>query len=184
MIRTANNNELNIKNIGETQTLVGWCSKKRNLGGLVFIDLRDRYGITQLVIYPESSCYELASSVKNEFVLKATGEVVERVSKNPNLATGEIELKVSNLEILSTAEQPPFLIQDETDALETYMALVEKEMFETFCWITRDRYEDVDQDWEERAQWLNLYDTMWCVMEVPVIYGDSCSKELSKPARG
>ena len=118
MIRTANNNELNIKNVGQTQTLVGWCSKKRNLGGLVFIDLRDRYGITQLVIYPESACYELATSVKNEFVLKATGEVVERVSKNPNLATGEIELKVTSLEILSTAEQPPFLIQDETDALE------------------------------------------------------------------
>ena len=77
-----------------------------------------------------------------------------------------------------------FISLDETDALETYMALVEEEMFETFCWITRDRYEDANQDWEERAQWLNLYDTMWCVMEVPVIYGDSRSKELSKPARG
>ena len=73
---------------------------------------------------------------------------------------------------------------DETDTLETYMSLVEEEMEETFFEMTQDAYEDVDQDWEERAQWLNLYDTLWCVMEVPVIYGDSCSEELSKPARG
>ena len=73
---------------------------------------------------------------------------------------------------------------DETDTLETYMSLVEEEMEETFFEMTQDAYEDVDQDWEERAQWLNLYDTLWCVMEVPVIYGDPCSEELSKPARG
>ena len=77
-----------------------------------------------------------------------------------------------------------YICLDETDALETYMALVEEEMYETFICMTQDTYEDVDQDWEERAQWLNLYDTMWYVMEVPVIYGDSCSEELSKPARG
>lgn len=118
MLRTANNNQLNIKNVGETHTLVGWCSKKRNLGGLLFIDLRDRYGITQLVVYPDTPCYETASGVRNEYVLKVTGEVVERESKNQNLSTGEIELKVSDVEILSEAEQPPFLIQDATDALE------------------------------------------------------------------
>ena len=118
MLRTANNNELNIKNVGEVHSLVGWCQKKRNLGGLVFIDLRDRYGITQLVVDPENPFYEVATGVKNEYVLLAKGEVVERVSKNPNLPTGEIEIKVSELTVLSTAEQPPFLIQDETDALE------------------------------------------------------------------
>lgn len=118
MIRTINNNSLRMNNVGQHHTLVGWCSKKRNLGGLIFIDLRDRYGISQLVISPDSSFYGLASSVRNEYVLKATGEVVERSSKNPNIPTGDVELKVESLEILSTAEQPPFLIQDETDALE------------------------------------------------------------------
>ena len=118
MLRTVNNNELTIKNVGEKHTLVGWCSKKRNLGGLLFIDLRDRYGITQLVVYPEAACYEAASDTRNEYVLKVTGEVVERQSKNPNLPTGEIELKVEEFTVLSTAEQPPFLIQDQTDALE------------------------------------------------------------------
>ncbi len=118
MLRTANNNELRIQNVGETHTLVGWVSKKRNLGGLVFIDLRDRYGITQLVVYPDSSFYEEAISVKNEYVIKATGLVHERESKNSSLETGDIELKVAELQILSTSEQPPFLIQDDTDALE------------------------------------------------------------------
>lgn len=118
MIRTINNNALRLSNVGEHHTLVGWCSKKRNLGGLLFIDLRDRYGITQLVVSPDLPIYELASSVRNEYVLKATGEVIERSSKNANLPTGEIELKVEEFEILSTAEQPPFPIQDEIDALE------------------------------------------------------------------
>lgn len=118
MIRTINNNALRLSNVGETHVLVGWCAKKRNLGGLLFIDLRDRYGITQLVVNPDSSCYEVASSVRNEYVLKATGKVVERTSKNPSIATGDVELVVSSLEVLSTAELPPFLIQDETDALE------------------------------------------------------------------
>ena len=77
-----------------------------------------------------------------------------------------------------------FICLDETDALETYMSLVEKEMFEVFYGITQDRFENIDQDWEERAQWINLWDTMWCVMEVPIIYGDSCSEELPRPARG
>ena len=77
-----------------------------------------------------------------------------------------------------------FICIGETDALETYMSLVEEEMFETFYGITQDVYEDVDQDWEERAQWINIWDTMWYVMEVPIIYGDSCSEELSKSACG
>lgn len=73
---------------------------------------------------------------------------------------------------------------DETDALETYMSLVEEEMEETFFWMCQDNLEAIDQDWEERAQWMSPWWTMWCVMEVPIIYGDSCSEELSKPARG
>lgn len=73
---------------------------------------------------------------------------------------------------------------DENDALETYMALVEEEMYETFCWICQDRYELADQDWEQRAQWLSPYDSCWYVMEVPIIYGDPCGEELPKPACG
>lgn len=118
MLRTVNNNTLRLNNVGETHTLVGWCAKKRNLGGLLFVDLRDRYGITQLVINPSTEAYEIASMVRNEYVLKVTGQVIERTSKNPNIDTGEIELVVNKLEVLSTALLPPFLIQDETDALE------------------------------------------------------------------
>ncbi|MCM1259510.1 MAG: aspartate--tRNA ligase [Prevotella sp.] len=117
-MRTNYNNELRIENVNQTVTLVGWCSKKRNLGGLIFIDLRDRSGIIQLVVEPQNSNYELAMSIKNEYVLKATGQVVERENKNAHLDTGDVEVIVSTLEILNTAENPPLLIQDATDALE------------------------------------------------------------------
>lgn len=117
-MRTKNNGELRIQNVGETVTLVGWCSKKRDLGGLVFIDLRDRYGITQLVVKPENEFYSVASNVKNEYVLQVTGKVVERESKNKNIPTGEIEIEVEKLIVINEAEQPPMLIQDQTDALE------------------------------------------------------------------
>lgn len=117
-MRTKYNNEIRINNIGEIVTVVGWCSKKRNLGGLVFIDLRDRSGIVQLVIEPDNQNYQIACDVKNEYVLKATGKVVERESKNPNLETGDIEIIVDELIVLNTAENPPLLIQDATDALE------------------------------------------------------------------
>lgn len=117
-MRTNYNNELRIENVNQIVTLVGWCSKKRNLGGLIFIDLRDRSGIIQLVVEPQNPNYELAMSIKSEYVLKATGQVVERESKNANLDTGDIEVIVSSLEILNTAENPPLLIQDATDALE------------------------------------------------------------------
>ncbi len=117
-MRTRNNGELRLSNVNEVVTLVGWCSKKRNLGGLIFIDLRDRYGITQVVVEPSNACYELAESVKSEYVLKVTGTVVERSSKNLNIPTGEVEVVASEFVIINTAEQPPFLIQDNTDALE------------------------------------------------------------------
>ncbi len=117
-MRTINNNDLRITHVGKEVTLVGWCSKKRNLGGLIFIDLRDRSGIAQLVIEPNNENYSLAEEVKNEYVLKATGKVVERESKNKNIPTGDVEVIVSELVILNTAENPPLIIQDQTDALE------------------------------------------------------------------
>lgn len=112
-----NNNDFNIKNVGENVELYGWASKVRNLGGLIFIDLRDRSGKVQLVINPDNNCYEEASKVRNEYVLKVNGIIDERQSKNPNMATGEIEVNVSSLEILNEAATPVFEL-DKDDALE------------------------------------------------------------------
>ena len=117
-MKTIWNNKLNIKNVGEVVTLFGWVSKKRNLGGLIFIDLRDRSGIVQLVIRPENKYYELAETLKNEYVITVSGTVVERESKNEKMATGEIEVEVTELTLLNEALEPPFQITDNTNALE------------------------------------------------------------------
>ena len=108
----------NIKNVGEEVTLTGWVSKVRNLGGLVFIDLRNRTGIMQVVVRPESEYYSVAEGLKNEYVIKVTGKIVERESKNTKIATGEIEVEVSKLELINKSKEVPFAIQDETNALE------------------------------------------------------------------
>lgn len=112
-----NNNEFNIKNIGEIVNLKGWVAKKRNLGGLIFIDLRDRSGIIQLVVRPENENYEIALNIKNEYVIEVDGKIVERENKNLSLKTGEIEVEVTNLKILNTANELPFEIGN-TNALE------------------------------------------------------------------
>ena len=113
-----NNNSLSIKNLNETVTLYGWVAKRRDLGGLIFIDLRDKSGIVQLVVRPENKNYSKANDVRNEYVLKVTGKVVERESKNPNLETGEIEIDVLDLEVLNTCIDLPFTLDDKTTALE------------------------------------------------------------------
>ena len=95
-----NNTDFNIKNVGEVVTLHGWVAKKRNLGGLIFIDLRDRSGIIQLVVKPDNKYYDLAESLKSEYVIKVEGIITERESKNKNLLTGEIEVIINELEIL------------------------------------------------------------------------------------
>lgn len=117
-MRTHNNGELRISDVNKDVTLVGWVAKKRNLGGLIFIDLRDRYGITQIVCRPENPNYETLENVRNEYVIQITGTVIERESKNKNIPTGEIEVDVKSIKILSEAEQTPLIIADETDALE------------------------------------------------------------------
>ena len=117
-MRTHNNGELRIENVGENVVLAGWAAKKRNLGGLIFVDLRDRSGITQVVCKPENKNYPILQSVKNEYVIKVTGKVIERENKNKNLPTGEIEVDCLEVEILSEAEATPMIIADETDALE------------------------------------------------------------------
>ena len=116
MYRTHNNGELRLKDVNSEVTLCGWVAKRRNFGALVFIDLRDRYGITQLV-FNEDIATQI-SDVRNEYVLQVKGTVVERKDKNPKLATGEIEVVVREVKIVNTAITTPMIIADETDALE------------------------------------------------------------------
>jgi aspartyl-tRNA synthetase len=117
MHRTHTCGELNLSNLGQEVILSGWVQKSRDLGGTTFIDVRDRYGLTQLVVNTDDAD-DLRTKVKDlgrEFVIKVTGTVVERSNKNPKISTGEIEIKVSDLEILNVAKLPPFMIEDETD---------------------------------------------------------------------
>lgn len=108
----------NIKNVGEEVTLYGWGAKVRNLGGLVFIDLRNRVGIMQVVVRPENKYYDVALSLKNEYVIKVEGKIVERESKNSKLETGEIEVDVNKLELINKSKEIPFMVTDDTTALE------------------------------------------------------------------
>lgn len=117
-MRTVYNNELRRSDVGRNVTLVGWVAKKRNLGGLIFVDLRDRTGITQIVCKPDNANYRLLETVRCEFVIQIKGTVIERESKNKNLPTGDIEVEVSDIVILNEAQQTPLIIADETDALE------------------------------------------------------------------
>lgn len=112
------NTDLSIKNINQEVELYGWISKKRNLGGMLFIDLRDRSGIIQLVVSPEKAFFEELSSLKNESVIKISGKVIERTSKNPNLSTGDIEVEVSSLEVLNESLDTPFEVNNNTNASE------------------------------------------------------------------
>lgn len=107
-----------LSDVGTNVTLHGWVSKKRNLGGLIFIDLRDRSGIIQLVVKPEDSIYELAESLHSEDVIEVTGTIIERSSKNPNLDTGDIEVEVAGITVLNKAKELPFEIKNDVTALE------------------------------------------------------------------
>ena len=108
----------NINNVGEKIEINGWVSKSRKLGGLVFIDIRNRSGIIQAVVRPENKYYELANSLKSEYVIKVMGTIVERENKNMNMATGEIEIDVEYLELINKSKEIPFMITDDTTALE------------------------------------------------------------------
>jgi len=121
MYRTHHCGELNASHINQTVTLCGWVQKTRNKGFVIWVDLRDRYGITQLIFDAERSEKTLMESAKNlgrEFVLQVTGTVIERASKNPNIPTGDIEILVDSLTILNEAKTPPFTIEDDTDGGE------------------------------------------------------------------
>ncbi len=119
MFRNFNCGELNLEKVGTIVTLSGWVQKSRNLGNVLFIDLRDRYGITQLKFEQNNiQLFDEAQSLGREYVLKIVGKVVERESKNKNIKTGEIEVLVDKLNILNPSKTPPFTIEDKTDGGE------------------------------------------------------------------
>jgi len=121
MYRTHDCGALSLEQLNQTVTLAGWVQKNRNKGFIVWIDLRDRYGITQLVFDEERTpkeVFETAQGLGREFVIQVKGTVIERESKNPNMATGAIEVLVEELSVLNTAKTPPFTIEDQTDGGE------------------------------------------------------------------
>lgn len=114
--RTHNNGQLRIEDVGKRVKLIGWVAKKRNLGSLVFIDLRDRYGITQIVFDGEK--FSELKNVKNEYIISIDGLVQKRENVNSKLPTGDIEVIAEEMQIVNSANQTPFIISDDTDALE------------------------------------------------------------------
>ncbi|MBR5499613.1 MAG: aspartate--tRNA ligase, partial [Bacteroidales bacterium] len=124
MYRTHTCGELRIENVGQTVTLAGWVQKSRKLGGMTFVDLRDRYGITQLVVdaHAAAELVETAASLGREWVIQVTGEVIERQSKNPKMPTGDVEISLSEIKVLNKANTPPFTIEEESDGGEELRA--------------------------------------------------------------
>ena len=119
MLKTHSCGELNKKCVGIKVTLAGWVDRRRDHGGLIFIDLRDREGIVQVVFNPEKtkSCHEIASEMRNEYVVRVSGEVALRPSgtENPKLPTGDIVVIVQDTEILNPSKTPPFYINEDTE---------------------------------------------------------------------
>ncbi len=118
MLRTHTCGELRLHHVNQQITLAGWVQRVRNKGGLIWVDLRDRYGVTQLIFEEgstEKALLEKAAQLGREFVVQATGKVLERTSKNDKMSTGDIEIKVEELAVLNPAKVPPFIIEDETD---------------------------------------------------------------------
>ena len=124
MLRTHTCGALSNQDLGKEVILSGWVQKSRDLGGMTFIDVRDRYGVTQLVFNMEENdglCKQ-ARSLGREYVIQVKGTVIERSNKNPKMPTGDVEIKVSDLEILNESKVPPFIIDDETDGGEELRA--------------------------------------------------------------
>ena len=117
MYRNRTCGELRLTNLGETVTLAGWVQRIRKMGGMTFIDLRDRYGITQLVFNQEvnAELCERANHLGREYVIQIVGKVAERSAKNANMPTGDVELVISELNVLNASATPPFTIEDDTD---------------------------------------------------------------------
>ena len=124
MYRTHTCGELRLSDTGKKVTLAGWVQKSRKLGGMTFIDLRDRYGITQLVVEADAdhALVETAAGLGREYVIQATGEVVERASKNPKMPTGDIEIRLESINVLNKSVTPPFTIEEVSDGGEDLRA--------------------------------------------------------------
>ena len=142
MLRTHTCGALNISNIGEEITLSGWVQKNRDLGGMTFVDLRDRYGITQLAFNMDVNIALCTAARKlgREFVIQISGKVIERISKNKNISTGEIEIEVRELTILNKSKLPPFTIENDTDGGEEIRMKITKSQLRT---IIREEYSKV-----------------------------------------
>ena len=122
MFRSHTCGELTLDQVGKKVTLAGWVQKNRDKGFMIWVDLRDRYGITQLIFDEERTPKDImdtARSLGREFVIQVSGEVIERESKNENIPTGHIEILVNDLNILNEALVPPFTIENKTDGGET-----------------------------------------------------------------
>ena len=153
---------LSEKDVGKTVTVMGWADVYRNLGSLIFIDLRDRYGVIQLSFDTDvcKETFEKAASVRNEYVLAAVGEVVKRSSPNTKIPTGTIEIKVSELRILSKSETPPFAIEDETDVKDElrlkyrYLDLRRRPMQENL--VLRHRVAKIARDFYDENGFLEI----------------------------
>ncbi|WP_303667475.1 OB-fold nucleic acid binding domain-containing protein, partial [uncultured Duncaniella sp.] len=117
MYRTNTCGELRLSDAGREVTLAGWVQRTRKMGGMTFVDIRDRYGITQIVFESDADAAlcDNANHLGREWVIQVTGTVAERTSKNPNLPTGEIEIIAKELKVLNRSDVPPFTIEDETD---------------------------------------------------------------------
>ena len=117
MYRTHTCGELRLSDAGNVVTLAGWVQRVRKMGGMTFVDMRDRYGITQIVFNQETdkALFDASNDLGREYVIQVTGKVNERYSKNANLPTGEIEIIASELKVLNRSELPPFTIEDNTD---------------------------------------------------------------------
>jgi aspartyl-tRNA synthetase len=141
MKRTGYAGAVRSEDIGQTITLKGWVARRRDLGGLIFIDLRDREGIMQLVVNPELASKEVlttAESLRSEFVIEVTGKVLARAQANDKLATGQVELEVADLTVLNVAKTTPFEIKDDLEASDDtrmryrYLDLRRPEMLSNF----------------------------------------------------
>lgn len=160
MHRTHQCGSLTTANIGETVTLNGWVQTRRDLGGVLFIDLRDRSGIVQIVFNPAYSgeALAIADRVRSEYVLSVTGKVVQRDAEtvNPNLPTGQIEVQITEIEVLNGAKTPPFFIEDGVEVDESlrlkyrYLDLRRPEMQKRCCSAPKHRRSSVTS-WTEKA---------------------------------
>ena len=165
-MKKIDNTTINKDYINKKVELYGWVSKKRNLGGLIFIDLRDRSGIIQLVINPQNKYYDIASTLKNESVIKVTGKVSKREKANLNLKTGEIEVNVDKLELINTSIDLPFEITNDTTALEDtrlkyrYLDLRRKELKDKI--IIRSKIMKATRDYLDRNNFYEIETPILC----------------------